>query len=157
MKTILLTLLLAVPVFGADFFVYRPASIGVVNRGRILRSISPDTMLSVPNKVENPDLSGLDLTLPMRWNGSAVVNLTPTQRQLVIDARAAQELLDIKTEMKALIRDSSRTHTILMRSLVKELVDYIDRRIASGPPETVASIRNKVVNTADTRINALTN
>jgi hypothetical protein len=85
-----------------DYVIYDPASTPVANMvTQILRSFNEGQEGTLPvARVKNPNLTGLNLDDPLKWNGTAVVNLTPAEITSVNTARDAANLASLKQAAK---------------------------------------------------------
>lgn len=148
-----------------DYVIYNPASspvTGIVTH--ILRSFDEgkEGTLS-PDRIKNPDLSGLDLSKRIRWNGTALANLTQAEIDTIAADRTSTRLTELKQAAKDifLAPTSSENKAIALgfETVLEMMVSELNLlRAAVTPPlaaRTNAQVKTAFRNQYEAKIDSL--
>jgi hypothetical protein len=148
-----------------NYIIYDPGSTPVANIvTQVLRSFDEGQEATLPaNHVKDPDLTSVILTHPMKWTGTAVVNLTQPEIDSVKVARDAEQLAALKQAAKDifLVPSGAQNQAIAlgfatMRDMMLSEINIL--RAASVPAlaaRTLTQFNNTFKSTYEAKIDAL--
>lgn len=148
-----------------NYVIYDPTSspvAGIVTH--ILQSFDEgkENTLS-PNRIKNPDLSGLDLSQRMRWTGTALANLTQAELDTIAAERGSNRLSELKQAAKDIFQTPTSAENqaialgfaVMLEMMVSELNLL---RAAVTPPlaaRTNAQVKTAFRNQYEAKIDSL--
>jgi hypothetical protein len=130
-----------------NYIIFDPNSTPVTNIvTEVLRSFDEGKENTLPaNHIKDPDLTGVVLSDPMRWTGSAVVNLTPAEEASVQAAVDSANLASLKQSAKDIFitPKGSQNQAIAlgfatMRDMMLSEINLL--RAATVPPLTARTL-----------------
>jgi len=148
-----------------DYVIFDPSSTPVTNLvTQIIRSFDEGKEATLgANRVKNPNLGSVNINNPMRWNGTAVVNLTQPEIDSINAASAAASLAALKQAAKDifLVPSGAQNHAIALgfetlRDMMLSEINLL--RAASVPPltaRTITQFNNTFRTTYESKIDAL--
>ena len=146
-----------------DYIIYDPSSAPVANLvTRFLRSFDKARELELgANIVESPNLAEVDPSEPMKWTGTAVVNLTQQERDSIIAARNSSNLTALKAAAKNIFLspDGVQAQAIALgfraqRDIMRAEINIL-RTQAGLTPRTAAEINTVFKTTYENYVDAL--
>jgi hypothetical protein len=134
-----------------NYAIYDPTTTPVSNLvTRLLQSFDEGRESELPaTRVKNPNLTSVDPGKPMRWNGSAIVNLTQAQIDSITSANAALQLSQLKLAAKNLmITPSGFEQQAIRLAIITVLLDVmlpLINTLRTDPTTSFAALTNTQV------------
>jgi hypothetical protein len=148
-----------------NYIIYDPGSTPVANIvTQVLRSFDEGQESTLPaNHVKEPDFTGVILNAPMKWTGTAVVNLTQSEIDSVNAARDAERLTNLKQAAKDifLVPSGAQNQAIALgfatfrEMMLSEINIVRAASVPSLPARTLAQFNTTFKATYEAKIDAL--
>lgn len=141
-----------------NYIVYDPASAPVANLvTRNLKSFDGGREGELgASFLKNPDLSGIDESLPMLVEGGTTVrNLTQPELDSIEADREATRLASLKQRMKNEFRDNRDKQRVFTMTVAKILKQYVDYRADGNGALTLGQLNTQLQNEFDAQVDAL--